>query len=579
MHPKQPSFGSPENIPPQEGDLEGADFVVSQSKYGENVIAIKKITPYNSVTPGSKEVVLDRPKNRNVISRLVTAGRKIEEQAIQDGYIPRETVRLNGSRNTTSAIGKTWKKSIIEAAQEKEMTAGAVAQKPTNPIDRSDVHEKLVKEAAENGDIDREAAKAYHRDYADTVPTGSFEDTVNTSEPITRAIRFEPGEVKEKSVLKGKFAVAFNKLRKKFFGSNEQKSEDTKERKEGNFSFLTPQESIESTFDENAVFSVEDEIAAEKEIQGILAKRAASLEQKKNWERKLAKIKKIKENTNNIFKDTLEKVGPSGKKLVSLLSSGSEYINAQVKNPAVKYFASAGLLSAGALAAYATPVVLASMAGVGLGLRVVSAAKIYTSARKILDKTYEKKEKEGNKISAIKMAGLEVGALGVALFSGEIIGKVFEGIASLDVVHEIGTSIKNSANIESITEVWGKLFGGDTPVSIPADVQPVVHTPPVPSPSPVDVSVQNMPAVSAPIEHIVAPDPSLIHHVAKGDSLWSLLRGDLTRLNYEGFNSLAQGDQEKIIQELVNKIEVPSGNKQIIRIGQDVLDFNKYLGK
>ena len=294
-----------------------------------------------------------------------------------------------------------------------------------------------------------------------------------------------------------------------------------------------------------------------------------------NWKGRLGSVATT---TKNKLESTLEKVGPHGKKLVSLLTRGSEYLNTQVNNKAVRLFAAAGLVSAGAMAAYATPIVLASMAGVGLGMRIISAAGMYKLVRKQLDDKYKEWEKDGKKKNTLSIAGMEAGAVGIALFSGEMIGKAFELIASSDIVHEVATSIKNTANIESVKESWSKLlFGSDAPVSTLPTEEALASSASSPV-IPTETTTTGVEAkTTTPLENAVAPtNADLQHVVKKGDNLWSLLRGDLSRLNFEGFNELTQKGQEKMIQEFVNKIDVPSGSKDLIRIGEK-LDFNKYF--
>ena len=388
---------------------------------------------------------------------------------------------------------------------------------------------------------------------------------------------------KASTTLKGKFTNATNRL-KGFFGVRQNvKKENTPK--------LSDDEVDKHYLDHEAALGeinslytsarsrMERGTTKSVEIETILSEKATSPEQREKWEKKFEKLRNIQKKTNTIFKETLEKVGPNGKKLVTLLTAGSEYLNTQVNNKAVRLFAAAGLISAGALAAYATPVVLASMAGVGFGLRIVSAAKVYTSARTILDAKYEEWEKEGKKIHALKIVGLEIGAAGAAIFAGDVIGKIFEGIASLDIVREVATSIKNTANIESVTEAWSKLFTKETPLPVSApeySITPTPSTAPTGIPDTATANTQQM--TSNTLESMATPDPSLIHTVVKGDSLWSLLRGDLSRLNFDGFNGLTQGDQEKMIQKFVDKVDVPSGSKDLIRI-KETLDFNTYFKK
>lgn len=391
-----------------------------------------------------------------------------------------------------------------------------------------------------------------------------------------RETQQQPSVEKAPTTLKGKFTKTANRL-KGFFsigkkGTSELSDDDIDDHYMDHETALTEIDSLYAS----ATSHMDRGTARNQKVEALLSEKATSPEQHARWEKKFEKLRNIQKKTNTLFKETLENVGPKGKKLVTLLTAGSEYINTQVNNKAVRTFAAAGLITAGALAAYATPVVLASMAGVGFGLRIVSAAKLYTTARNVLDTKYKEWEKEGKKVHRLKVAGLEIGAVGAAIFAGDIIGKIFEGIASLDIVREVATSIKNTANIDSVTEAWSKLFTGETPVSVPAVEHPVTVTPSAAPTSTLDTAVAStQQAASNTLESVVS-DPSLIHTVAKGDSLWSLLRADLDRLDFEGFKGLNQGDQEKMIQKFVDKIDVPSGSKDLIRI-KETLDFNKYF--
>lgn len=300
-----------------------------------------------------------------------------------------------------------------------------------------------------------------------------------------------------------------------------------------------------------------------------LAKNIPSLERHTPWKERLEKITK---NTKNRLETTLEKLGPAGKKLVSVLTEGSEYLNSQTSNKVVKLFAAAGLVSAGALAAYATPVVLTSIAGVGLGMRIVSAAGVYAFARKQLDKKYEKWEREGKQKSALSIAGHEAAAIGLALCSGEIIGRVFSGVASMPVIQEVAQSIKNVANVDGLTKYWSNVFS-DNPTQSIASQGAQDITKPVPEPE-----------IITPLESVVTPsNPELQHVIKKGDSLWSLLRKDLAGMKLEGLSSLSQGAQERMMKEILDDITVPSGNIDKIFPGERVdfneIDFKKYLAK
>lgn len=313
----------------------------------------------------------------------------------------------------------------------------------------------------------------------------------------------------------------------------------------------------------------EVDAAIAKDLQNL---RKNNLEQKSSWKNRLAKVS---HRTNTIFETTTKELGPAGNKLVSLLTQGAEYLNNSVGRK-TKLFTAVGILTAGALAAYATPLILTALGTTSLAMRIVSAAGFYIFLRKQLDKKYAKWEKEGLAQSALAKAGKEAGAIGCALFGGEIIGKGFEWLSSLEFTKEAVTSLKNSSIAESATETWSNLFNNGAVSTTPSTAEPVAQIPTTSTPEAV-ISTPANPVVSA-IETIAPPDPSLIHTVVKNDSLWSLLRKDLTRLDFEGFNQMMQSDQEKMIQEFVNKIDVPSGSKDLIRI-HDKIDFNKYFRK
>ncbi len=300
-----------------------------------------------------------------------------------------------------------------------------------------------------------------------------------------------------------------------------------------------------------------------------------SQEQLITWKERLGKVTAT---TKNKLETTLEKLGPAGKKLVSLLTQGSEYLNTQTNSKAVKLFAAVGLVSAGALAAYATPVVLASMAGVGFGLRIVSAAGVYTFARKQLDKKYEQWGREGKNKSALSKAGYEAGAIGFALCGGEILGRVFEGIASMPITQEVGTSIKNVANVASITEYWTNFWNGEVSSSNTASTQPEV---PTPVEAATITTTESAAALTTPL------NPELQHVVKKGDNLWSLLRKDIANMQLEGFSDLSSGKQERIMRAMLDELNahgnIPSGQIDKIYPGEVIdynkIDFKNYLDK
>jgi hypothetical protein len=230
------------------------------------------------------------------------------------------------------------------------------------------------------------------------------------------------------------------------------------------------------------------------------------------------------------------------------------------------------------LAAYATPVVLASMAGVGFSLRVVSAAGLYKIARKQLDKKYESWEREGKKKSVLSMTGYEAGAIGFALFSGEIVGRVFEGIASMPIIQEVGTSIKNIANVASLTEYWTNFWNGEVPPSATVGAQPEASTPVK------DVTITTAESAAA---LTTPPNPDLQHVVKKGDNLWSLLRKDLANMQLDGFSDLSSGKQERIMRAMLDELNangnIPSGTIDKIYPGEVIdynkIDFKNYLDK
>ncbi len=310
-----------------------------------------------------------------------------------------------------------------------------------------------------------------------------------------------------------------------------------------------------------------------------------------DWRTRLGKVAK---RTTSKLETTLEKLGPEGKKLVLRLTQGSEYLNTKVNNPYVKLFAAAGLVSAGALAAYASPVVLASIAGAGLGMRVISAAGIYTFARKELDEKYKEWEKEEKNISALSKMGMEAGAIGFALFSGEMIGRAFEGIASSDLVRETAASIgdKVRETTTSLGDIWKNIFGEKTitippvtmssqpPVTLDPTPTPAIATPDVPTapPTPTTAPEATLGTEAAPI------NPDLEHIVKKGDNLWSLLRGDLAKIDIAGFDELSSGAKERMIREILDDMPVPESGKIDKIFPGDVVNFNgidfqKYLDR
>lgn len=340
---------------------------------------------------------------------------------------------------------------------------------------------------------------------------------------------------------------------------------------------------VDETTPSNSIYKAVSQPRPDDDLDEPQTLRGNLQEKIGNWKERLGKVTKT---TKNKLETTLDKMGPEGKKLVSMFTKGSEYLNSKVDKK-TKFFAAAGLLSAGAMAAYATPVVLASIAGVGLSMRIISAAGVYTFARKELDKKYEEWEKDGKKKSALTIVGMEAGAVGFALFSGEVIGTLFQGIAEMSVVQETLTSIKNVANIDSLAEYWKGVFSDNVPAPTSVSTPSAESTPTILATAPEASTSGGDVSKTSPLESQTTPtNPDLEHTVKKGDTRWSLLRKDLEILQPEGFENLSQGGKERLIREILDDITDPPGNIDKIlpihpgdKISHNGIDFAAHIAK
>ena len=83
---------------------------------------------------------------------------------------------------------------------------------------------------------------------------------------------------------------------------------------------------------------------------------------------------------------------------------------------------------------------------------------------------------------------------------------------------------------------------------------------------------------------IILPITGIKHIVKKGDNLWSLLRGDLAKMDLSGFDELSSGAKERMIREILDDMPVPESGKIDKIFPGDVVNFNgidfqKYLDR
>lgn len=233
--------------------------------------------------------------------------------------------------------------------------------------------------------------------------------------------------------------------------------------------------------------------------------------------------------------ESLKKIlKPEGKKLLKFLESGANYLNKNVGS-GPKLFACAGLIAAGALSAYASPVVFTAIGLTSLGMRVVSTAGTYALVKKLLDSKYETWEKEGKKISTLKKTSLELGAVITAAGAGQAVGWLFEHIATF-----ADSALHTSHHIQDAhNEVASK----------------ITHIPVTPT-DPTFVTEQLAPVTSS-VEVLTQSSPELIHAVMKNENLWSIVRKTLSASNYigfENFSSLPDNMKEAKIQWIVDQL-------------------------
>ncbi len=342
-----------------------------------------------------------------------------------------------------------------------------------------------------------------------------------------------------------------------------------------------------------------------KKLPRYTKKELKELEEKEKLGTWKARLGKVTERTGDKLEATLEKVGPHGNKLISLLARGSEYLDSKVDRKH-RILISASLLVLGGMAAYAAPIVLTSISSAAFGMRIISAAGFYTFLRKQLDKKYKEWEQNGITQSSLAKTGREVGIVACAVFGGEIIGQALHGIASTSTAKELlqgaGNALSKVVDTESISNYWSDLwknakgFSFDTPEpqtqSTPTSAQPTAQSPVASSPDTTTSSAAT-PVVSAPeltkasptLENITTPpNPDLEHTVKKGDTRWSLLRKDLELLKPTGFGELSPGGVERLIRKILDDIAIPPGNIDrvaSIQPGQVIdhngIDFGKYI--
>lgn len=237
------------------------------------------------------------------------------------------------------------------------------------------------------------------------------------------------------------------------------------------------------------------------------------------------KLEAVENKTKSFRASIMEKLGTSGNELLSLADRGAKFFGENV-DWKTKVFAGAGLVAAGALSAYATPVVLTAIGVTSLAMRGLSAASTYLVLKGVLDKKYEQWEKEGKTTSDIKKVMYGSGAAILAGVTGQAVGWLTEhGLSSLnDMVSHFSSS------------------------TITLPVPENISTPTIPE------EILQTPQPSTPSVEVTALSPEIVHEVTKGQNLWSILRSTLSKENIDGFLSLTQGEQESRIQALVSKI-------------------------
>lgn len=314
----------------------------------------------------------------------------------------------------------------------------------------------------------------------------------------------------------------------------------------------------------------------------------------------LQKVEKIEHLTQEKRKVLLEKIGPFGKKLLSYLDGGADFLNKNVSTK-TKVLAGVGLFAAGSLASFASPALLTIIGAASIFMRVVSAAATYTALQKELAKRYALwEEKNGVAVSATTKAAFSTGAVLVAGGAGHIagftlegIGKLFEQLATSGLSENIAQTIRDAlppsfeviegqagAGPPGVSEVATTKMGTAfyDPETLREQIQAAkdaAQTTVTQAPSAGTVTLETVATV--------AQNPEILYELTKGDSLWSALRKTLTAQNFEGFSELSSRLQDAKIQTLITEIEkdpraygITSGD--INKISEKaILNFSKLI--
>ena len=266
------------------------------------------------------------------------------------------------------------------------------------------------------------------------------------------------------------------------------------------------------------------------------------------------KIEAVEKNTKSMRERAIEKLGLKGETFLSLCDRGSEFFGKNVSLK-TKLFASAGLITAGALSASAGPVVLTTIGLTTLAMRTISAAGTYLVVRGILEKNYEAREKAGKKVSSLEKGLYGAGAVVIAVGAGQAIGYLFEQLA---IAAEKG--ITSAKDLLEMTKTV-------VPANMPTEV--------IQEALPVDPVVTENTHIISP--EIITPPLEVLHTVLRNENLWSVVRKSLESIDYEGFSHLSRGVQEAKISLLIDKIAqdpksfgVMSGKIDLIKPGETI---------
>lgn len=366
-----------------------------------------------------------------------------------------------------------------------------------------------------------------------------------TNEQVQALLSHQPSAIKAKKLKEAQ------ELKKEVAKKNPSWLSRLIHRKEKVATITSPQEENDSTFNNPEHFI--------KDLEGLYEGRGMSqkIEVQLSPEQK-SKIAAVEEKTKNLREKVMEKLGNKGKTFLSLCDKGSDFLKANVSGK-TRIFASAGLITAGTLSVAASvaagPVVLTAIGITSLAMRAISAAGTYQLIRGALEKNYEAREKNGEKVSSLQKGFYGASALVIAAGAGLAIGNLFEYLA---------TAVENSIISEKELLEMSK-------TAIPSDVagEVVTETRSIPQ-----VMTENSPIISP---EIITPPLEVLHTVIRNENLWSIMRKTLETIDYEGFSHLSRGVQEAKISLLIDKIAedpksfgVMSGKIDLIRTGETI---------